>query len=199
MPLRPEFREALSLLVEAFARLEKRGIAAPVPVGGAAVELYTGGAVATGDFDFVTPARDEFFEELIGLGFERPGFDHARGVSFLANSLLLRNAGMGLQVVSGLLMDGRAERARIVFVQLDAGRIPVIPVEDLIADRMAQALVSRGDPEKDMQDQCVTLSLLAERLDLTYLDRRIREESADDASLATLKAWTDDRRHSGRT
>ncbi len=186
------------MLVAAFARLEKRGIAAPVLVGGAAVELYTGGAIATGDFDFVTPAKDEFFEELIALGFERPGFDHATGVSFLANSLLLRKSGMGLQVVSGFLMDGRAERARIVFVQLDAGRIPVIPVEDLIADRMAEAPVSKGEPSKDMQDQCVNLALLAEGLDLTYLDKRIGEESAGDASLATLKAWTDDRRHSGR-
>lgn len=93
MPLRPEFREALSLLVVAFSRLEKRGIAAPVPVGGAAVELYTGGAIATGDFDFVTPAKEEFFEELIALGFERPGFDHARGVSFLANSLCSERPG----------------------------------------------------------------------------------------------------------
>lgn len=102
---------------------------------------------------------------------------------------------MGLQAVSGLLKDGRAERARIVVAGVDAGGIPVIPPEDLIADRAAQALVLSGATAEAMRDQCTRLYLVSENLDLVYLNKRIMEESAGDASLATLEAWADGVHH----
>jgi hypothetical protein len=72
MPFRPEFVEALVLVATAAERLKRRGLAAPILVGGAAVELYTGGQVTSGDFDFVSAAQAEFFAELEKVGFERP-------------------------------------------------------------------------------------------------------------------------------
>jgi hypothetical protein len=51
---RPEFVAALALLAEAFEEVVVAGFERPVLVGGAAVEFYTGGAVASGDFDVVT-------------------------------------------------------------------------------------------------------------------------------------------------
>lgn len=188
---RPAFREALSLLAVAFERLAERGIKPPVLVGGAAVELLTGGALISGDFDLVTPAQTELFEELRTIGFIHPGGN------FLARSLLHPASGIGVQCVSGLLMDGATDLSRIQVVQVDGGQsISVIPREDLIADRMGQAL-SRplGGILEDMKDQAAKLYLLADDLDSAYLDKRIQEETSGAANLTTLKAWTDEVRH----
>lgn len=61
MPFRPEFQKALALLATAVRRLQARGLEGPILVGGAAVELFTGGQVMSGDFDFVSASQDEFF------------------------------------------------------------------------------------------------------------------------------------------
>ena len=91
-------------------------------------------------------------------------------------------------------MDGRAEKSRILV--LDTAETSegqelawVIPVEDLIADRMAQALAGSA-VRNDMKNQAVRLYQFAELPDHAYLDKRIRTETADEASLATLQAWS---------
>jgi hypothetical protein len=187
MPLRPKFREALGLIATAIERLQARGFEAPILVGGAAVELLTGSAVTSADFDFVSPWKDEFFEELQKVGFERP-----TKPGWLRNSLYHPRLNFGLQVVSGVLMDGHTDRTRIKVFEV-GGKVRVTPVEDLIADRMAQALAGRTIRE-DMKNQAVRVYQLAGKVDEDYLDGRIRSETANEASLATLKAWSDDGR-----
>ncbi len=108
MPLRPEFKAALALLASATERLVAKGFPAPILVGGAAVELYTGGAVTSGDFDFVSPWRDEFFAELKAVGFEHP-----KTVGWLERSLLHPRLDLAVQVVSRPLMDGNADPDRV--------------------------------------------------------------------------------------
>lgn len=188
MPFRPEFREALILFATAIQRLRMRGIEAPILVGGAAVELFTGGQVTSGDFDFVSASKDEFFKELLALGFVRPA-----GVGWLDRSLFHPDLGFGVQVVSGFLMDGQADRSRVRVLRLDekdGGREAwVIPIEDLIADRMAQALAVPGRIRKDMQNQSIRLYQLADVVDNDYLNSRIKTETGDEASLATLLDW----------
>lgn len=49
MPLRPEFLEALTLFAEAVERMASKDVSGPILVGGAAVELYTGGFIVSGD------------------------------------------------------------------------------------------------------------------------------------------------------
>jgi hypothetical protein len=71
MAFRAEFTEALGLLAVACDRMVGRAHKRPVIVGGAAVEFYTGSAVVSGDFDFVTDAQGAFEEILIELGFRR--------------------------------------------------------------------------------------------------------------------------------
>jgi len=188
MVFRPAFREALTLFAKAIQRLEARGVEAPILVGGAAVEFFTGGQITSGDFDFVSARKDEFFAELLKVGFIRP-----QGPGWLDRSLFHPGLGFGVQVVSGQLMDGQAERSRIVIVRLPggAGETRLIPLEDLIADRMAQALAGPRI-EKDMQNQSVSLYRLAENLDRDYLDRRIKTETGNAATLATLLAWSDE-------
>lgn len=189
MSFRPKFVEALSLFATAIERLTAKGHPAPVLVGGAAVELYTAGQVTSGDFDFVSPEQAAFFEELKALGFELPN-----ETGWLQHSLLHPELLFGVQVVSQPLMDGRADDTRIRVIDVEAtnggkgGKLRVIPLEDLIADRMAQAL-DGSKIRKDMQNQAVRMYQLADDLDKAYLDARIRTETGDDASLETLTSW----------
>ncbi len=183
MAFRQEFRKALSLLATAVERLTEKGHSPPVLVGGGAVELYTGGQIISGDFDFVSGQQLAFFEELETLGFTRrsePGW--------LQRSLWHPELLVAVQVVSGPLMDGKADRERIQVIEIDGANLSVIPIEDLIADRMAQALDGRVI-RKDMQNQSVRLYQLAEGLDKDYLDARIRTETGNLASLETLSGW----------
>jgi hypothetical protein len=181
MPYRDEFREVLSLLLSAIRAFEEQGFRAPILVGGAAVELYTGGAVVSGDFDLVEVDQAEFERTLAGFGFEK-----ASGPGALALGMVHPRLNFGIQVVSGLLMDGKADREKIRLFQNDAGAISVIPVEDLIADRMGQAF-SDNPPRKDMLDQAVKILELAAAIDETYLNRRICEETDGGANLALLR------------
>lgn len=95
------------------------------------------------------------------------------------------------------LMDGKADANRIMLVDLTAEELAnslklfLIPVEDLIADRMGQSLAGLRI-EESMKNQAVMLYRLTEALDKTYLDRRIREETGNDASLQVLEEWTKD-------
>ena len=117
------------------------------------------------------------------------GFTQPSEPGWLTRSLYHPDLLMAVQVVSGSLMDGKADPARIQVIEVEAGAsLRVIPVEDLIADRMAQALDGRRI-RKDMQNQAVRLFQLAEGLDKDYLDARIRTETGSDASLATLSDW----------
>ena len=63
--------------------------------------------------------------------------------------------------------------------------------EDLIADRMAQALAGPR-LDKNMQNQAIRLYQLVEDVDEAYLDGRIRTETGNQASVETLRAWMND-------
>lgn len=69
---RSEFVAALALLAEAFDDVVAAGYERPIIVGGAAVEFYTGGAVASGDFDVLTAGQKELEAALLHRGFVRP-------------------------------------------------------------------------------------------------------------------------------
>jgi len=69
---RPEFIAALEVFARISNALDERGFRPPILVGGAAVELYTEGAVATGDFDVVTVEQDAFELVLREHGFHPP-------------------------------------------------------------------------------------------------------------------------------
>jgi hypothetical protein len=57
---RPEFEAALKAFARASETMRRKGFEAPVLVGGAAAELYSGSAITTGDFDIVRQARTLF-------------------------------------------------------------------------------------------------------------------------------------------
>lgn len=71
-PYRPEFTAALRLLARISAAMDAAGYRPPVLVGGGAMEIYTRGAVNTGDFD-LSCGRQDILEELMQRhGFVRP-------------------------------------------------------------------------------------------------------------------------------
>ena len=105
---RPEFEAALELFASVSATVVQRGFAAPVPVGGAAVELYSGSAIATGDFDLVTARQDIVEQALQDHGFVKP-----RGPGRLTRGWIHPELKLGFEVVGSMLLKGRAEQARV--------------------------------------------------------------------------------------
>ncbi len=66
---RPEFEAALAVFAAISDEMAAHGAQRPILVGGAAVEMYTGSAMVTGDFDIVTGRHD-----LIDTLFREHGF-----------------------------------------------------------------------------------------------------------------------------
>lgn len=190
---RPRFIAAMTLLAEAFDDVVKVGFPRPIIVGGAAVEFYTGGAVASGDFDVVTEAQRQLEAALLRRGFERPS---GRGV--LLRGLHHPALGYGVEVVSGDLFDGASDGTRVRIVSLGAGEVRMPPVEDMIADRMGQ-FCAPYNLDKEMLDQAIILYQIAKfdlekGLDEGYLDRRIKHETAGACDLRFLKEKASDAR-----
>ncbi len=93
-------------------------------------------------------------------------------------------------------MDGLANSAYMRLIPTDDGEIAVIGIEDLISDRIGQYFSTpSGVPE--MLAQATELLIVAKALDdgydRDYLDRRIREETAEDCSLEALEQMIDAR------
>jgi hypothetical protein len=177
---RPAFEEALRLFGRASEAMKTRGFAAPVLVGGAAVEIYSKSAINTGDFDIVTAWQAEFEEELRRLGFVRPS-----GAGQATRGWIHPALQLGFEIVSNSLLDGRAERERVQLIDLgEDGEAAVISVEDMIADRMGQ-YASGTAP--DMLDQARGLFILHADADRDYMERRIRQESAGEYGVSDLK------------
>lgn len=182
MAYRPEFLKGLSLLVEAMEEMAIRGLPRPVLVGGAAVELWTGSSVTSGDFDLVSQHQKTLEEILLAKGFVRP-----KGPGALLRGLHHPELGLGIEVVSGSVLDGAVPPDRLVTVELETGgKLVVISVEDIIADRLGQYAAHEAS-HREMLEQAIQLHRLAEDLDVSYLDRRIREETAGTYDLAFLR------------
>jgi hypothetical protein len=151
-----------------------------VLVGGAAVELYSGSAIATGDFDVVT-ARQDILEQML----QQHGFVKPSGRGKLTRGWIHPELKLGFEVVGSTLLDGKADRDRVLLIDVAKGEhFAVIAVEDLIADRMGQ-YHSGSAPE--MLEQAVALFTLYQSEDIRYLERRIREETSNDYGIADLQ------------
>lgn len=94
----------------------------PILVGGAAVELYTGGAYTTGDLDFVGSVPAAVAKALAEAGFERRGrhWIHDPGRIFL-------------EFPAAGLDPGEES----ITLEVEGERIVVVEPEALVADRLA--------------------------------------------------------------
>ncbi len=91
-------------------------------VGGAAVELYTGGAYTTGDFDFVGDVSESVGRDLEKAGFKREGrhWVHAEA------ELFVEFPGSAIQ-----------EHERTAMLDLEGVSVLTLSPEDIIIDRLA--------------------------------------------------------------
>lgn len=179
-PYRPEFEAALRLLARISAAMDAAGYRPPVLVGGAAVEIYTRGAVNTGDFD-LSCARQDMLEALM----QQHGFVRPTGPAKATRGWVHPELRLGFEIVSDVLLDGLADREMVQVVELAPdGAIAVIAAEDIIADRMGQ-YASGSAPE--MLGQARALFALGEGLDLSYMERRIREETGGSYGVQDLE------------
>lgn len=177
---RPEFEEALRLLARISRALDEAGHRPPVLVGGAAVEIYTRGAVATGDFD-LSCGRQDVLEEFM----QREGFVRPSGPGMATRGWIHPELKLGFECVSDTLLDGMADREMVQVISLgDDGDIAVIAPEDIIADRMGQYASGSA---REMLGQARVLFAICEGLDLHYMDRRISEETGGDYGLQDLE------------
>lgn len=171
MALRPEFEGALRLFARASALVVRQGLPAPILVGGGAVELFSASSMMTGDFDISTVSQKAFEEALEALGFVKP-----TGPGSATRGWIHPGLKLGFEVVSSTLLDGLADRERVIQIDLGPdGVAAVMSVEDIIADRMGQ-FASGTAPE--MREQAVRLLVLHSGIDRAYLDRRVKEETA---------------------
>ncbi|WP_017669147.1 hypothetical protein [Sandarakinorhabdus sp. AAP62] len=177
---RPQFDAALTVLAEVSDAVAAQGFPRPVLVGGAAAELYSGSAIATGDFDLVAIRQDVVEAALQARGFVKPS-----GPGLLTRGWVHPDLALGFEIVADTLMDGHADRDRIRLFAVNSGeKLAVIPIEDLIADRVAQY---HSGTASEMLEQARLLSRLAEHLDEDYLERRIREETGGDHGRTILE------------
>ena len=178
---RPEFETALRLLARISTAMDEAGHRPPVLVGGAAVEIYTRGAVTTGDFDLACGRQDVLEAEMQRHGFIRPS-----GPGVATRGWIHPELGLGFECVTDSLMGGLADRDMLQVIELGAdGSAAVIAPEDIIADRMGQ-YASGSAPE--MLGQARAVFTLCEGLDMDYMARRIGEETAGDYGVQDLKA-----------
>ena len=168
---RPEFEAALRTFARASAIMVAQGFEAPILVGGAAVEIFTASAVATGDLDVVTARQERFEAALRELGFVKPS-----GPGMSTRGWIHAELQLSFEVVSTELLDGLADRDRVVTLDFGAdGMVRIISVEDMIADRMGQ-FASGTAPE--MRKQARAMLVLHSDVDRAYLADRVIEETA---------------------
>ncbi|MGN7159989.1 hypothetical protein [Sphingomonas sp. SAFR-052] len=97
-PWREDFVAGLELFGRVSAEMQRRDCTRPVLVGGAAVEIYSGGIIATGDFDIVV-GRDDVLEDVfVAMGFERP-----RGAGVATRGWVYRDLQLGFEIVDSVL------------------------------------------------------------------------------------------------
>lgn len=177
---RPEFERALEIFAAVSQTMDAEGFQPPILVGGAAAELYSGSAIATGDFDVVTAWQDRFEAALLLHGFIKPA-----GAGMLTRGWIHPDLRLGFEVVGSSLLDGLADRDRVRILEVRNGdQFAVIPLEDLIADRMGQYASGTA---AEMWAQARTLFILSENLDLDYMDRRISEETDNRYGISDLQ------------
>jgi len=178
---RPEFEAALRLLAHISEAMARRGLSRPILVGGAAVEYYSGSAIATGDVDLCSTIQPELETEMQRHGFVKPS---GRGKS--SRGWIHPDLGLGFEIVGALPLDGNVDRDHVFLIEdvADGESFAIISVEDLIADRMGQYASGTA---RDRLDQARDLFSLHPGIDLEYLEKRVREETSGDYGIEALR------------
>lgn len=179
MPLPSDYIDALNTLARAAGHYRAETGGDMVLVGGGATAILTAGSFHSADFDLVAMIDDAFERAMLTEGFlheDRMGY-------LLIGYYHPAHLAYGFQQVSGDLFDGMADRKRLVRLAVKAPDHITLPsIEDMIADRLSQHAIA-GQTDDSRLKQAQALFRLAPELDLTYLRKRIGDESGDPALL----------------
>lgn len=176
MALPPDYVGALGNVAKAFAAYEANTGNVAVLVGGAAAAIHTAGTFMSADFDVVAASDDAFADAMASAGF----LSDPQAVHGFCGWYHPEFPAYAVEQVSGGYFDGRADKARCLKLIVRDGNAIVLPaIEDMIADRLGQHEVAGGDMA--MLEQALALFRMAEGLDATYLERRIRDEGGNPA------------------
>ena len=146
----------------------------PVLVGGAAVELYTGGAYTTGDIDLVGPMTPSVERGLQAAGFERHG-----------RHWIHEEAQVFVEIPGSALAAGELA----VWAEMEGQRIRVIAAEDLLVDRLGAWEYWRSSV--DGVNAFLVWKAVEDRIDLARLEARVKEAG-------WARAWQSLRDFAGR-
>lgn len=160
---------ALALVAD---RLAEDGLE-PILVGGAALELYTGGGYATGDVDLALPNTPEVDRAFADLGFRKRGrhWVHAE-----LDLLFEAPAPAGLP----------GETAPRTVLDVDGLPVVVIGVEDLLIDRLRAAVHWSSDEDRRWARRLARLH--AERIDWDYVQRRVAADPGEASLVQELRS-----------
>lgn len=176
----PAFLAGLRSLATVFDSYHTATGRRPVLVGGAAVSIFTGGLVASGDFDVIAPREDAWDRAVAAQGWRREDRHGYLRFGWYHPDI----PEIGVQLVAGPLFEGRTDELRLTLISVKgAGTVQLAPIEDMIADRLGQYASTPSPVYHDMLEQAVVLFQLATEIDRDYLLRRIVEEGGDPAQL----------------
>jgi hypothetical protein len=142
--------------------LESDGVAAPILVGGGAVDFYTLGGYATQDIDVVIAARDKLDAVLRELGFSKE-----RGQRHWYSPDL----DVAIEAQDDTLA-GSLERVAVVDV--DDLQVQVIGIEDLIMDRLRGYVHWQSISDREWAGRLTALHEAS--IDWEYLNYRAKTE-----------------------
>jgi predicted nucleotidyltransferase len=145
---------ALALLTH---RLAEDGLE-PVLVGGAALELYTGGGYATKDVDLALPSSPEVDAAFADLGFAKEGRYWYR-------------EDLDLLFEAPAPADLPGEDAPRTVVEIEGLRAVVLGVEDLLIDRLRAAVHWHSEEDRRWARRLALLH--SDRLDWGYLRAKL--------------------------
>jgi len=142
----------------------ERGGAAPIIVGGEAVELYTQGSYTTGDID-IKSAPDVTEAILKEWGFMRAG-----------RAWLNKELDIYIDWLGSSLAEGEEAEKRVTTIRIAEGlEVRVISVEDLVIDRLG-AFKWWGDMDSLLWARVlINVKKSIDRLDEDYLRERAKK------------------------
>lgn len=141
-----------------------KGVAAPIVVGGEAVEFYTQGAYTTGDIDLKADFN-AMKEMLLLWGFKGSGANKRIWVS--------KDLDMYIDWLGANLDEGIEAEARTNSIALGRGlKVRVLSFEDLIIDRLAAAKFWNDTDSEMWASAVLDVANKVKGLDRDYIRRR---------------------------
>ena len=150
--------------------------ASPIVVGGFAVEAWTRGGYTTADIDLVCRRPEAARDWLLSRGFR------------LQNRHLLHDGlGLAVEIPGTVLDEGRDAYDRVVRWEIDGHPVDVLAVEDVLVDRLADAV--HGGASSERENVLRLMMAWWDRIDWAVVEARATRDGVLPA-LAEARAWT---------